>query len=69
MATPFDEVSVDLCLELGIDILKLARSDLNDWILIEKIALAKKPLTVSPASTFQCRLVKFWCNLAPACAT
>ena len=47
MATPFDEVSVDLCLELGIDILKLASSDLNDWILIEKVALAKKPVIVS----------------------
>jgi sialic acid synthase SpsE len=47
MATPFDEVSVDLCMELGIEILKLASSDLNDWILIEKIATTKKPVIVS----------------------
>lgn len=47
MATPFDERSVDLCVELGIDILKLASSDLNDWILIEKIATTKKPVIVS----------------------
>lgn len=47
MATPFDETSVDLCVELGIEILKLASSDLNDWILIEKVATARKPVIVS----------------------
>jgi N-acetylneuraminate synthase len=46
-ATPFDERSVDLCCELGIQILKIASSDLNDWILIEKIAKTKKPVVVS----------------------
>ena len=47
MATPFDETSVDLCCELGIPILKIASSDLNDWLLIEKIAKTKKPVIVS----------------------
>jgi len=47
MATPFDERSVDVCCELGIQILKIASSDLNDWLLIEKIAKAKKPVIVS----------------------
>jgi N-acetylneuraminate synthase len=47
MATPFDESSVDLCCELGIPILKIASSDCNDWILIEKIAKTKKPVLVS----------------------
>jgi len=47
MATPFDEASVDLCVELGIPIVKLASSDLNDWVLIEKIAATKKPVIVS----------------------
>jgi N-acetylneuraminate synthase len=47
MATPFDERSVDICCELGIQILKIASSDLNDWMLIEKIARAKKPVIVS----------------------
>jgi sialic acid synthase SpsE len=47
MATPFDERSVDVCCELGIQILKIASSDLNDWMLIEKIAKAKKPVVVS----------------------
>ncbi|MGB9234109.1 MAG: N-acetylneuraminate synthase family protein [Terriglobales bacterium] len=47
MATPFDEGSVDLCCELGIQILKIASSDCNDWVLIEKIAKTKKPVVVS----------------------
>ncbi len=47
MATPFDEVSVELCVELGIDLIKIASSDINDWLLIEKIAATKKPVIVS----------------------
>lgn len=47
MSTPFDEKSVDLCIELGIQIIKIASSDLNDWPLIEKIAKARKPVVVS----------------------
>lgn len=47
MATPFDESSVDLCEELGIEIIKIASSDLNDWVLIEKIASTRKPVAVS----------------------
>jgi sialic acid synthase SpsE len=47
IATAFDEKSVDLCSELGIPILKIASSDCNDWILIEKIAKTKKPVIVS----------------------
>jgi len=47
MATPFDEKSVELCIELGIKIIKIASSDLNDWPLIEKIAQTKKPVIVS----------------------
>lgn len=47
MATPFDESSVDLCSELGVQIIKLASSSLNDWFLIEKIAKTKKPVVVS----------------------
>lgn len=47
MATPFDEASVDLCVELGLQIIKIASSDLNDWFLIEKIASTRKPVIVS----------------------
>lgn len=46
-ATPFDERSVDLCSELGIQMIKIASSDINDWILIEKIAKTKKPVIIS----------------------
>ncbi|HET6840849.1 MAG TPA: N-acetylneuraminate synthase family protein [Candidatus Angelobacter sp.] len=51
MATPFDEHSVDLCCDLGIQIIKLASSDINDWVLIEKIAKTKKPVIVSTGGT------------------
>lgn len=47
MATPFDEASVDFCVELGVPILKLASSDLNDWILIEKMATTRLPVIAS----------------------
>lgn len=47
MATPFDESSVDMCINLGVQIIKIASSDINDWVLIEKIATARKPVIVS----------------------
>jgi sialic acid synthase SpsE len=47
MATLFDEKSVELCLELGIQILKIASSDINDWFLIEAIAKTRRPVVVS----------------------
>ncbi len=47
MATPFDERSVDMCVELGIEIIKLASSDINDWFLIEHIAKTRKPVIAS----------------------
>ena len=47
MATPFDEASVDLCAELGVQIVKIASSDGNDWVLIEKVATLRKPVMVS----------------------
>lgn len=47
MSTPFDEKSVDTCIELGVEIIKIASSDINDWVLIEKIAGTRKPVIVS----------------------
>jgi len=47
MATPFDEPSVDLCLEFEMPIIKIASSDVNDWPLIEKIASTRRPTIVS----------------------
>lgn len=65
MSTPFDERSVDLCVELGIEIIKIASSDLNDWILIEKIATTRKPVIVSTGGSSLKDiddLVKFFAN-------
>lgn len=47
MATAFDEESVDMCLKLGIGLLKIASSDLDDWVLIEKLGQAGVPVSVS----------------------
>ncbi len=47
MATPFDEASVDLCVEFDFPIIKVASSDLNDWPLLEKIASTRRPVIVS----------------------
>lgn len=47
MATPFDEPSVDLCVEFDFPIIKVASSDLNDWALLEKIASTRRPVIVS----------------------
>ena len=53
MSTPFDEKSVDLCQELGVEIIKIASSDINDWVLIETIAKTKKPVIVSTGGSSQ----------------
>jgi sialic acid synthase SpsE len=47
MSTPFDEKSVDWCVEMNLPIIKIASSDINDWVLINKIASTKKPVIVS----------------------
>lgn len=47
MATPFDERSVDLCVEYDMPIIKVASSDLNDWVLLEKIVSTRRPVIAS----------------------
>jgi sialic acid synthase SpsE len=47
MATPFDEASVDLCVNLNFPIIKIASSDINDWSLLERIGHTKKPVIAS----------------------
>lgn len=47
MATPFDEASVDLCVEFNLPIIKIASSDMNDWPLLEKIASTRRPVIIS----------------------
>jgi len=51
MSTPFDEESVDFCEELGIDIIKIASFDLNDWPLVHKVLEKKRPTIVSIGGT------------------
>lgn len=47
MATPFDEKSVDMLEELGIDVIKVASSSATDWPLLEKITKIGKPVVCS----------------------
>jgi N-acetylneuraminate synthase len=47
MATPFDEKSVDWCVDMELPIIKVASSDINDWILLNKIASTKKAVIIS----------------------
>ena len=47
MATPFDEKSVDLCVKFDMPFIKIASSDINDWVLIEAIARTKRPVIAS----------------------
>lgn len=47
MSTPFDEDGVDWCMDLGVDIIKIASCSALDWPLLEKAAAANKPLIIS----------------------
>ncbi|WP_241911556.1 N-acetylneuraminate synthase family protein [Telmatospirillum siberiense] len=49
MCTPFDEASVDLILEDGFDILKIASCSFFDWPLLEKVVDADRPVIASTA--------------------
>jgi N-acetylneuraminate synthase len=47
VATPFDEASVGTCLDLGIQVIKVASCSAIDWPLLEAIADARKPVIAS----------------------
>ncbi len=47
MCTPFDEKSVDLCMDHGIDIIKIASCSATDWPLLEKVASTQRPVIIS----------------------
>jgi N-acetylneuraminate synthase len=51
MSTPFDEKSVDWCVDFDLPIIKIASADANDWMLLEKIASTKKPCIISFGGT------------------
>jgi N-acetylneuraminate synthase len=65
MSTPFDEKSVDWCVELGLPIIKIASSDINDWLLLNKIASTKKPVIISTGGANDKQIddvIKFFIN-------
>lgn len=47
MSTPFDEPSLDLLIDIGADILKIASFDLGNLPFIQRIAKAGKPVVMS----------------------
>lgn len=47
MCTPFDEASVDLILEDGFDILKIASCSFTDWPLLERAVATDLPIIAS----------------------
>lgn len=47
MSTPFDEDGVDWCMDMGVDIIKIASCSSLDWPLLQKAADAGKPLIIS----------------------
>ena len=49
MCTPFDEESVDVILDLGIEIIKVASCSATDRPLLERITQVNKPVIVSTA--------------------
>jgi N-acetylneuraminate synthase len=49
MCTPFDEESVDVICDMGLDIIKVASCSADDRPLLEKVARVNKPIVVSTA--------------------
>jgi len=47
MCTPFDEDSVEWCMDHGIDIIKIASCSALDWPLLTKVARTHKPIIIS----------------------
>ena len=47
ICTPFDEPSVDMIVDLGIEVVKIGSCSATDWPLIEKVADCDKPVIFS----------------------
>jgi N-acetylneuraminate synthase len=65
MSTPFDEKSVDWCVDLDLSIIKIASSDINDWLLLNKIATTNKPVIISTGGANDKQIddvIKFFTN-------
>lgn len=49
LSTPFDEVSVGVIEEQGLDAIKIASCSMSDWPLLERVVQTNRPLIVSTA--------------------
>lgn len=49
MSTPFDEPSVDMIEDQGLDIIKIASCSFTDWPLLERVVKTDKPIIASTA--------------------
>ena len=47
ISTPFDEDGVDWCMDMGLDIIKVASCSSLDWPLLTKISQTRKPIIIS----------------------
>lgn len=56
ICTPFDEESVDLIVDMGFDILKIASCSATDWPLLEKAAYANLPIICSTGGLEQANI-------------
>jgi len=54
VVTPFDERSVERCLDHGVDILKVASCSATDWPLLERVAGAGLPVVASTGGLSIC---------------
>jgi len=51
LATPFDEASVTVIEEQGLDAIKIASCSMTDWPLLERVVRSDKPVIVSTAGS------------------
>lgn len=47
MSTPFDEDGVEWCMDMGVDVIKVASCSALDWPLLTKISYTRKPIIIS----------------------
>lgn len=47
MSTPFDEPSLELLLDVGVDLIKVASFDLGNLPFLQRVSSAKKPVVIS----------------------
>ena len=48
--TPFDEPSVQLIEDVGVDVVKVASASFTDWPLLERVSRVDKPVVASTAT-------------------